>query len=98
MPGVAGRPPGGTSVTVALAVADPLLFVAVRVNVVVADTVSVRDVPLTLPMPGASDSDVAPVVAHVSVTFPALERLDGDAVNDAIVGAGTGGGGGGGGG
>jgi hypothetical protein len=75
------------TVTVALAVMDPVALVAVRVYVVVAVGLTDLDVPVTVPIPWLIESDVAFETDQLKVDELPDVILVGDAVKDEMVGA-----------
>ena len=77
--------------TVALAVVDPVAFVAVNVYIVVLFGVTARLVPVTAPMPWSIDSVVAPVTVQFNVAEAPLAIDTGVALNAVMFGAAAGG-------
>ena len=73
-------------VTVAVAVVEPDAFVAVSVYVVVCTGVTRTEVPLTVPIPGAMLSEVAPLTDQFRVALCPAEMLEGDAAKLTITG------------
>jgi hypothetical protein len=73
-------------VTLAVAVVDPKLFLAVRVYVVVADGFTAVDVPVTAPTPELMVSVGEPVVVQASVLVWPAPTLAGVAVKLVIAG------------
>ena len=74
------------TVTVAVAVTDPALFVAMRVYVVVAAGVTLTEVPVTEPTPGAMLSEVAFEADQLNVALWPTCTVVGAAVKEAITG------------
>ena len=80
--------PGGGAVftvTVACAVTDPALFVAVRVYVVVCAGETPSEVPVTVPMP-AMEREVAPLTVQASVELAPAVIPAGLAVKEEMLG------------
>jgi hypothetical protein len=80
--------------TVVVAVADPVEFVAVSIYVVVVIGLTDLEVPVTVPIPWFIDKDVALDTFQLKVEEDPELIFDGEAVNDVIVGSAEGGGGG----
>lgn len=82
---------GATTVTVAIAVTDPVLFVAVSVYVVVAVGLSATDpvAELEAKLPGVTVTLVAPEADQLSVVLAPAVMAAGLAVNEAMVGVGS---------
>src|SRR5205814_1155038 len=74
------------TVTVVVAVAEPIAFVAVRVYVVVAPGVTATELPVTEPGAGSMLNVSAPETVQLSVVLCAGCTVNGDAVKLAIAG------------
>jgi hypothetical protein len=81
---------GALTVRVVLKLFDPDAFVAVSVYVAVEEGLTETEVPVTDPMPGAMESEVAPVAFQESVADWPVVMLEGDAEKDEMVGRDTG--------
>ena len=75
------------TVTVAVAVTDPNVLVAVRLYVVVVDGDTLREVPVTVPMPWSMLKVGEPVTAHARTLDCAVAMFAGVAAKLVIVGA-----------
>lgn len=82
---------GGTTVTVAIAVADPVLFVAVSVYVVVAVGLRLTEpvAELDAKLPGVMVTLVAPCAVQLSVVLAPAVMAAGLAANEAMAGTGS---------
>jgi hypothetical protein len=76
----------GATVAVAVAATDPELLVAVRMYEVVAEGVTMTDVPLTAPTPGLTIRPGEPVTAQLSVVDCPAVTSAGDAAKLVMVG------------
>jgi len=73
--------------TEVVAVEVPFAFVAVRVYIVEVESVGVVvEVPVTVPIVGLIESDVAPLTLQESVEVPFKTTAGGDALNEEIEG------------
>lgn len=76
----------GITVTVAVAVVNPVTFVAVRRKVVVTIGPTACEIPVTAPIPWSRVSASAPETFQVSVDLPPGPTVAGSAAKEAITG------------